>query len=258
MKVIGAGFGRTGTLSLKAALEKLGFGPCYHMTELFDKPDHVAFWEEAVEAAGRGEPAGWEEVFSGYEATVDWPGCVFYAEIMQAYPEAKVLLSVRDPEGWYDSVQSTFARMPDPEEMSPARRLFFEAGKLLAPGLRRGPSMVGKVIHEYTFGGRLGDREHATSVFEIHVGEVKRRVPEGRLLVFDVKEGWGPLCRFFGVEEPEEPFPHLNERGEFSKVMVAKAARAFVPSAGKAATVALILLAAAWALRSPGPRLRGR
>src|SRR5918997_4262033 len=103
VKVIGAGFGRTGTASLKAALETLGFDPCYHMTEVFKHPGHAAFWR----AAWRGEPADWDGLLGAYEATVDWPACTFYAELMERYPEAKVLLSVRDPERWYQSMRST-------------------------------------------------------------------------------------------------------------------------------------------------------
>src|SRR6266851_9175875 len=103
LKVIGAGFGRTGTLSIKHALEELGFGPCYHMTELFDKPGVDAQWDAIV----RGEPVDWNTVFKGYQATVDWPACTFYEELMQAYPDAKVLLTVRDPEKWYASASGT-------------------------------------------------------------------------------------------------------------------------------------------------------
>ena len=103
LKVIGAGFGRTGTLSLKNALEELGFRPCYHMTELFGKPGADVQWE----AIARGGAVDWNTVFEGYQATVDWPACAVYKELMRAYPEAKVLLSVRDPEKWYESVMST-------------------------------------------------------------------------------------------------------------------------------------------------------
>jgi Sulfotransferase domain len=103
VKVIGAGFGRTGTASLKAALEELGFGPCYHMMKVFEHPEHADFWE----AVWRGEPVNWDKVLEGYEATVDWPACTFYGELMERHPEAKVLLSVRDPERWYESMRST-------------------------------------------------------------------------------------------------------------------------------------------------------
>ena len=103
LKVIGAGFGRTGTLSLKVALEQLGFTKCYHMTEVFAKPDHVKLWD----AAARGEPVDWEALFRGYQATVDWPGCNFYQEYIRLYPEAKVILTLRDPDRWYDSARQT-------------------------------------------------------------------------------------------------------------------------------------------------------
>jgi hypothetical protein len=216
LKVIGAGFGRTGTLSLKAALEELGFGPCYHMTELFDKPDHIRFWDEAADEVARGETVGWEEVFSGYEATVDWPACIFYEELMEAYPDAKVLLSVRDPERWYDSAESTIARMPNSGAFSP-QALLFKATGLLVPSMRRAPSMAEKIISEGTFDGRFDDREHAVEIFERHNEEVKRRVPAEKLLVFEVREGWGPLCEFLGVEEPAKPFPRLNDAAEMRR-----------------------------------------
>jgi hypothetical protein len=107
LKIIGAGFGRTGTLSLKHALEELGYSPCYHMSELFDKPGVDAQWDAIVS----GKPADWHTIFKGYQATVDWPACTFYKELMQLYPDAKVLLSVRDPEKWYDSVANTIYRV---------------------------------------------------------------------------------------------------------------------------------------------------
>src|SRR5918911_5138613 len=110
MKVIGAGFGRTGTMSLKAALEEIGYGPCYHMIDLFEKPEHVPLWQ----AATRGELVDWQELFAGYQATVDWPGAAFYKELMQAYPVAKVLLSVRDPEKWYASTRNTIYATVNP------------------------------------------------------------------------------------------------------------------------------------------------
>ncbi len=109
LKIIGAGFGRTGTLSLKVALEELGFGPCYHMLEMFQHPEHIALWE----AASKGHPVDWHQVFEEYQATVDWPGCAFYEQFMEAYPDAKVLLTVRDPDKWYESSQATIYRMYD-------------------------------------------------------------------------------------------------------------------------------------------------
>src|SRR5436309_15782365 len=123
MKVIGAGFGRTGTLSVKAALEELGFGPCYHMVEVFDKPRHVELWQAAAE----GKPIDWDELFAGYNAAVDWPACTFYQQLMQAYPAAKVLLTVREPQSWYESTKNTIypaSRMsPDSPGMADPRRM---------------------------------------------------------------------------------------------------------------------------------------
>jgi len=248
VKVIGAGFGRTGTLSLKAALEELGFGPCYHMVELFENPEHVEFWDEAPDKVARGEPVDWEVVFSGYEATVDWPGCFFYKELMQAYPDAKVLLSVRDPESWYDSAWSTIARGPR-SGATPARSLFFRLAQLAVPSMRRVPSMVNKVISDGTFDGRFEDREYAVKVFVRHIDEVKERVPAEKLLVYEVREGWGPLCEFLGVEAPEKPFPHLNDREGFPKMMRRQMVRALAPALGKTVAAASLLLAVLWVLR---------
>lgn len=249
MEVIGAGFGRTGTMSIKAALEELGFGPCYHMTELFDKPGHVGFWDEAVDAVKRGEPVEWGTVFSGYEATLDWPGCLFYEELMESYPNAKVLLNVRDPESWYESVAETVARGPGSADVSPARSLLFKAARLVIPSLRRAPSMMEKVITQGTFDGRFEDREHVIGRFRRHTEEVMERVPPEKLLVYEVKEGWEPLCGFLGVEAPDKPFPHLNDREEFPRMMRRHMLAALAPQVGKALAAAAVLVAALWALR---------
>jgi hypothetical protein len=212
LKVIGAGFGRTGTWSLKAALEKLGFGPCYHMTEVFAHPSHADVWV----AAARGEPADLEAVLEGYEATTDWPACTFYEELMERYPEAKVLLSVRDPERWYESTRSTLYPLTMLLDSSRTVRTIFGLLTLLAYGGFAGikSSLPHDVIWDGTFDGRFEDKPYAIEVFELHNEEVRRRVPPERLLVYEVKEGWGPLCEFLGVPEPEEPFPHLNDAAQ--------------------------------------------
>ena len=194
LKIIGAGFGRTGTLSLKNALEQLGFGPCYHMTELFSHPGADEQWGAIVNGAG----VDWNTVFEGYQATVDWPACAFYKELMQAYPQAKVLLSVRDPEKWYESVSNTIyqvSRRPPPTTHA---------------------SMIKTLIWEGTFHGRFEDKDYAIAIFQQHIEEVKQQVPVEKLLVYDVKEGWEPLCAFLGVAAPvNTPFPRLNDREEF-------------------------------------------
>ncbi len=212
LKVIGAGFGRTGTLSTKAALEALGFGPCYHMTEVFNKPTAFAQWE----AATRGDPVNWSEVFAGYQATVDWPGCAFYADLMKAYPDAKVLLNVRDPEKWYESVNNTIYQTSRGASRSSIASLFSQVMMRFIPNLRHMRRMINALIWEKTFGGRFEDKDHAIAVFKQHIEEVKQCVPPEKLLVYDVKQGWESLCAFLGVEVPKDtPFPHLNDRASF-------------------------------------------
>ena len=258
MKVIEAGFGRTGTMSIKAALEELGFGPCYHMTELFGRPEHVEFWDDSVDRAKRGEPVEWEKVFSGYEATLDWPGCLFYGELMEAYPDARVLLNVRDPESWYESVAQTVARGPGSDDASPARSLFFKAARLVIPSMRRAPSMMEKVITQGTFDGRFKDREHVIGRFVRHTEEVKERVPPEKRLVYEVTQGWEPLCAFLGVEVPKgRPFPHLNDREEFPRMMRRRMVAALAPRVAGARAAAYVLLVALWALRMAA-RSQGR
>jgi hypothetical protein len=217
MEVIGAGFGRTGTTSLKAALERLGFDPCYHMTEVFAHPEHADFWV----AAWHGEPVDWEGVLGDYEATLDWPACTFYEELMRRHPEAKVLLSVRDSERWYESTRSTIYELTRLIEGSTISRVIFGLVSLLVFGgfTGRRSSLANDLIWQGTFDGRFEDKAYAIEVFERHNEEVKRRVPQEHLLVYEVKEGWGPLCEFLGVPVPDEPFPRLNDTAQMRRGM---------------------------------------
>jgi len=196
VKVVGAGFGRTGTLSLKSALEKLGCGPCYHMMEVFPRPEHVAMWHRlAFENL-----MDWDLLFRDFQATVDWPAARWWREIAAHYPEAKVLLSVRDPESWYKSMVDTIfqpMKWPVPEGVPEIVRLQNE--------------MVRKAILTETFDNRFEDKAHAIEIFTRHTQEVRDTIDPARLLVFDVKEGWAPLCRFLQVPIPDEPFPRLND-----------------------------------------------
>jgi Sulfotransferase domain len=196
LKVVGAGFGRTGTLSLKVALEKLGFGPCYHMAEVFPRPEHIAMWHRLA----FGHPMDWDLVFSGFSATVDWPAARWWREIAAHYPDAKVLLSVRDPEAWYKSMIDTIyqpMKWPVPDGVPEIVRLQNE--------------MARRAILGDTFDNRFEDKAHAIEVFRRHNQEVRDTIDPGRLLVFDVREGWAPLCRFLEVPIPDEPFPRLND-----------------------------------------------
>jgi hypothetical protein len=209
MKVIGAGFGRTGTTSLKAALEALGFAPCYHMQEVFRRPRHTETWM----AAAAGRRVDWKRFLEGYAATVDWPGCTFYRELLEAFPDAKVLLSVRDPETWYESCSQTIYRI------GRAFPVAWTGG--LVPVLGRVLRLSETVIWKGTFHDRFRDQAHAIAVFRRHIEEVTRGVPPDRLLVYAVSEGWEPLCRFLEVPVPQRPFPRLNDTRQFRRYILA-------------------------------------
>ena len=208
MRVIGAGFGRTGTTSLEAALEGLGFGPCYSMEDSLRSPDHAEAWV----AAARGETPDWRALLEGYRSALDWPAASFYEELMEAYPEASVILTVRDPENWYESTLNTIYGAPKAIYASYALPLM----RRLSPRVDRATRVTEGVIWQGTFSGRFEDKEYAIGVFERHIEGVKDRVPPEKLLVYSVKQGWGPLCEFLGVEEPtDKPFPHLNDTQSF-------------------------------------------
>ena len=230
MKVIGAGFGRTGTASLQSALETLGFVPCYHMYEVFEHPQHADFWE----AAWRGERVDWDSILGGYEASVDWPACTFYEQLMEKHPEAKVLLSVRDPERWYESTRNTIYELT---KLS-GRSLFSRGGLALLSLFMFGTftirplQIAEEIVLRGTFDGKFEDKHHAIEVFNRHNEEVRRRVPKERLLIYEVKEGWGPLCEFLGVEEPDKPFPRLNDAAEVQRlILVVRILSVAVPTA---------------------------
>lgn len=194
LKVIGAGLGRTGTLSLKLALEQLGFGPCYHMTEVFKNPQAAGWWVEAAD----GHP-DWTKIFEGYGATVDWPSASFYAALADAYPDAKVILTERDPEAWFASTQATIFPNPTPPDTD-------------APF----DQMVRKVIGRM-FDQRMRDHDHVIGVYQRHNAEVRARIPAERLLVYEVAQGWAPVCGFLGVPVPDTPMPKVNSTEEFGR-----------------------------------------
>ena len=197
--VIGAGFGRTGTLSLKLALDRIGCGPCYHMKEVFEHEGHVALWE----AARRGEQP-WEALFAGYSSAVDWPASAYWKELAAYYPESKIILTHRDPERWYDSARSTIYRRRELPPDAPAT-------------LRAHRAMVTALVWDGIFDGRFEDRQHALAVFREHIEVVKRDIPPERLLVFEAKQGWQPLCGFLDRPVPDDPFPRVNTEEEFNK-----------------------------------------
>jgi len=207
LQIIGAGFGRTGTSSLKMALEQLGLAPCYHMLEIAARPEHSALWL----AADRGERVDWGKIFAPYSAAVDWPACVFWRELLVEYPEARVILTVRDPATWYASFRETIlARLESlPPIVSPAIRALYEVSH--------------QIVLQRTFRGAAGDEQSAMAALEAHNAEVIATVEPERLLVYDVADGWQKLCAFLGVPVPAAAFPHLNPRAEFSAELRSRA-----------------------------------
>ena len=199
MQVIGSGFGRTGTLSLKAALEILGFDPCYHMEEVIKRPSHVKLWQQI----GQDQPVPWEAIFDGFQATVDFPASSFYRELLAHYPDAKVIHTVRDPERWYDSTAETIY----------GAATHFPAWSLkLIPPLGHFAEMQERLIWQKLFNGRFPDRPYAIKIFNQYTNNVRQHVPPEKLLVFQVKKGWEPLCTFLNLPVPDVPFPHVNDR----------------------------------------------
>jgi hypothetical protein len=209
MRLIGAGMPRTGTLTQKVALETLGFEPCYHWVNVIADLDQVGVWNRALD----GE-APWEEVLGGFEATVDWPGGYFWHELLNHYPEAKVLLSVRDPEKWEPSFRETIWDMCYGESLI---RLLSSARGLVDPQWARYLKLVERMfwIEQAPFAAGHERSEQLIAGFERHNADVKATVPPERLLVWNVSEGWGPLCEFLEVPVPAEPLPHVNDRETF-------------------------------------------
>ncbi len=201
LKIVGAGFGRTGTLSLKLALEQLGFGPSYHMYELFNHhPDHIHQWD----VAHQGKSVDWDSLYTGYSASVDWPSCNLWKELSEFYPESKIIINVREPESWHTSVMNT---------IYPSSLRSIESDD---PVLKELGEWLFRVIWDGVFNGRITDREYATSIYNQHVENVLKNAPLDRLLVFDGNQTWEPLCEFLGCPVPDQPFPRTNSTEEFN------------------------------------------
>jgi hypothetical protein len=192
LRVVGAGLGRTGTMSLKLALERLLGAPCYHMLEVFEHPEHVAVWH----AAARGEPVDWHALFAGYAAAVDWPVGSFWPEVSVAFPGALILLSTRSAESWWQSASQTIFPTSAKLAGTPWHAMWMELARS-------------------RFTTQLDDRAAAIAAYERHNADVRARAPKPRLLEWSAKDGWGPLCRALGVAVADEPFPHANSTEEF-------------------------------------------
>jgi len=199
LQIIGAGLGRTGTMTLKLAFEKLGFGPCHHMTEILAHPEQMHFWNRAA----TGEAVDWEEGYGAYRSTTDWPGASFASELAAYYPDAKVVLSTRDPRAWYESMSATIIRS--------MHEMGIEGPEVVWDH----PMHFGQILIGHRTLGCDYSAENVMASIERHNEEVIRRIPAERLLVMQSSDGWEPLCNFLGVAIPDEPFPRSNAREDF-------------------------------------------
>jgi len=202
LSVIGAGFGRTGTMSIKMALEQLGLGPCHHMEEVFADPAQLPNWL----AAANGQQVDWDDVFIGYNSTVDWPSAHYWRDLADVYPKSKILLSVRSADRWWESFSGTIKKILEIRNTIPDEYP------------RSVIDMAYKIIAEQTFGGAMNDKAVVLSEYQKRIDDVKQAIPADRLLIFDVTEGWAPLCEFLNLPIPDGDFPRSNSRNEFWEV----------------------------------------
>ena len=223
LKIIGVGFGRTGTTSLYTALNELGF-PCYHMFEVIrnkQNKTHLDFWLDVANSEP-GAPHDWEQVFSKYTAAVDNPACVVWRELRAAYPNAKFVLTLH-PKGaavWYEStIQTIYA---------PMRMWQFKLLEAVTPFGRKFGAMCRKLVWQRGHQNTIEDREAAIAYYHEHIETIKAAIPADRLLVFSVDQGWDPLCDFIGVPVPTSAFPNINDRAEFQKIKRGMAAGVYV------------------------------
>ena len=199
LRVVGSGFGRTGTMTTKQALETLGFGPCYHMVEISEHPDQLANWK----AIAAGEPVDWEQVYAGYRSQVEWPGAHVWEQAAAAFPDAKVIHNERPEDDWWNSFDSTIGKF------------FSVFQKLDLP-----PHIVEQftLMHDWMMQGTFADftdRDCAIAAYRANNHRVRETIAPERLLVFHVADGWEPLCQFLEVPVPDQPFPRSNPKKEF-------------------------------------------
>jgi len=187
LKVIGTGFGRTGTDSMREALTMLGFGPCHHMFEINNNDEQRRLWR----ALAKGAKPDWERLFEGYSSCVDWPSAFYWRELIKVYPEARVLLTYRTPESWWESFENMILAVKGMGEPDP-------------------DSLAATLVAEQVFGGRPDDKAHAIETYRANVEDVLATVPPGRLLVHRLGDGWPSLCAHLGASQPSESYPFRN------------------------------------------------
>jgi len=242
LEIIGAGYGRTGTMSTYTALNDLGF-PCYHMFEVIENKEnktHLDFWNNVANQPA-GQQHDWEQVFANYTATVDNPGACVWKELMVAYPEAKVILTLhpRGPEAWYRSTIETIYFTEN--------RWQFRFLKRFVPFAKKMGNMAGKLIWQRSHGGTMENKQAAIARYEEHINEVKAAVPPDKLLIFSVDQGWEPLCTFVGKDVPDKPFPNVNDRKEIQETIsgITKGAYTFI-AIGVALLIAIVYALIKW------------
>ena len=194
LSVIGAGFGRTGTTSMKTALELLELGACHHMKEVMS-PETIADWLAIAE----GQQPDWDQIFSGYGSCIDWPAAFFWRELAEYYPDAKVLLTVRNSESWYKSMENTILKV-----LKTSPQAFAVADKL---------------VGERVFNRRLDDKDWVISIYEQNIRDVQAAFSSDRLLTYELGTGWEPLCSFLGKPVPDVPFPQSNTTQDFQELV---------------------------------------
>src|ERR1035437_6294778 len=210
LQIIGTGQGRTGTMSLKLALEILGYEKCYHMFELFQHPEEIVYFEQAE----KGEKVDWDVLFEGYKSAVDFPVIRYYKELMIKYPDAKLIHTTRDPDSWYKSASDTIFLASKP---SLGRMLSLLLKLPFSSILRKRFRILkynGSMIDKF-YEKNLKNKEAVIKVFKDYNEDVLKSVPQNRLLFYDVKSGWEPLCKFLNIPVPSVPFPKSNSTDEF-------------------------------------------
>lgn len=205
LHVIGAGFGRTATMSLRMALDQLGLGPCYHMENVLQEMVlRVPHWNDALAGAPQ-----WSTVYDGFGSAVDWPTAAFWPDLATAYPDAKVILTTRDAEKWWDSFSQTILFvLQSPDKWPPAQKDWLD--------------MVVRLVIGHSLGGKT-DRDSVIAAYLANEAAARDTLPADRLLVFEAGDGWEPLCAFLGQPVPDTPFPRSNSRQEFFDLLAGKA-----------------------------------
>ncbi len=215
IKIIGAGFPRTGTSTLKECLQILGYSKTYHMKELLVNPEDLHYWTTLKETG----TTDWDKLYNGFAATVDFPGYPWYKQHMKQYPDAKVILTVRPFEKWYTSINSTI-KNAGPKTLP--QKLMAMAKLAVSARFRKVIKCVKfakQTIFAEELQGKIEDKAEAEKIFDKHIADVKAYVPAEKLLVWDVSDGWAPLCNFLNKAIPNDTFPHANKKENFKEML---------------------------------------